>query len=123
MEKWENRKNFSFSHLCLVGRVEKWRDGTLFCLVYIKNERIENRVRINSQSCPYLIIKKKKVTHYILKKNLCIDGHFNRMKKNKYKKLTQNCFLKFIKKKKWWEKEHMSTDQKKKKEEEEEGNV
>ena len=79
MEKWENRKNFSFSHLCLVGRVEKWRDGTLFCLVYIKNERIENRVCINLQSCPYLI--KQKVTHYILKKKLCIDGHFNQMKK------------------------------------------
>ena len=46
MEKWEDRKDFSFPHLCLVGRVEKWRDGKLFCLV-------ENKVCINFPSWPY----------------------------------------------------------------------
>ena len=47
MQKWEDIKYFSFPHLCLVGRVEKWiRDGKLFYLV-------ENRVCINLPSCPY----------------------------------------------------------------------
>ena len=29
MEKWENRKDSNFSHLCLVGggEMEKWKDG------------------------------------------------------------------------------------------------
>ena len=40
MKKWKDRKNFSFHHLCLVGRVKKWRDGKLFYLV-------ENKVCIN----------------------------------------------------------------------------
>ena len=26
IEKWEDRKDFSFFHLCLVREVEKWRD-------------------------------------------------------------------------------------------------
>ena len=38
MEKLGDRKDFSFSHLYLVGRVEKWRDGKLFCLVEKRNE-------------------------------------------------------------------------------------
>ena len=33
MEKWEDRKVFSFPHLCLVKKVEKWRDEKLFGLV------------------------------------------------------------------------------------------
>ena len=45
MEKWEDRKNFSFPHLCLVERVEKWRDEIFFGLV-------ENKVCINLPSCP-----------------------------------------------------------------------
>ena len=40
IEKWEDRKDFSFTHLCLVGRVEKWMNGKLFCFV-------ENKVGIN----------------------------------------------------------------------------
>ena len=64
MEKWKIRIYFSFSYLRLVRRVEKSRDGRLFCMVEIKNERTENRVCIDLQSCPYLI--KQKVTHYIL---------------------------------------------------------
>ena len=45
-ENWKDRKYFSFSHLCLVGRKEKLRDEKLFCLV-------ENKVCINLPSCPY----------------------------------------------------------------------
>ena len=45
MEKWENRKVFSFPHLCLVEKVEMWRDEKLFRLV-------ENKVCINLPSCP-----------------------------------------------------------------------
>ena len=50
MEKWENRKwkndrkDLVFSCMCLVGRVKKWREGKLFCLVEKKSERIENKV-------------------------------------------------------------------------------
>ena len=33
MEKWEDRKDFVFPHVCLVGEVEKWEGGKLFCLV------------------------------------------------------------------------------------------
>ena len=44
MEKGEDRKVFSFPDLCLVERVEKWRDGKLFDLV-------ENKVCINLPSC------------------------------------------------------------------------
>ena len=40
MEKGEDRKVFRFFDLCLVERVEKWRDGKLFGLV-------ENKVCIN----------------------------------------------------------------------------
>ena len=40
MEKWEDRKDFSFPHLCLVKRVEKWRDTNFFFffLVWLKRE-------------------------------------------------------------------------------------
>ena len=33
MEKWEDRKNLVFPHVCLFGGVEKWEGGKLFCLV------------------------------------------------------------------------------------------
>ena len=46
MKKWENRKDFSFPHLCLVGRVEKLRNEKLFYLN-------ENKVCINLFSCVY----------------------------------------------------------------------
>ena len=38
--------------MCLIGRVEKWRDEKLFYLVEKKNKRIENRVCINLLLCP-----------------------------------------------------------------------
>ena len=44
MEKWEDRKNLVFPHVCLVGGVEKWEDGKLFCLVREKNGKMENVV-------------------------------------------------------------------------------
>ena len=40
IEKWEDKKYFSFSHLCLVGMVEKWMSEKKFCFV-------ENKVGIN----------------------------------------------------------------------------
>ena len=58
MKKWEDKKDFNFPHLCLVGRVEKWRvekwrDEKRFCLVEKRNEIIENEVCINLLICPY----------------------------------------------------------------------
>ena len=47
VEKWEDRKDLVFPHVCLVGGVEKWEGGNLFCLVREKNGRIENVVYIN----------------------------------------------------------------------------
>ena len=45
MEKWKDRKVFNFPHLCLVERVEKWRNEKLFGLV-------KNKVCINLPLCP-----------------------------------------------------------------------
>ena len=59
MEKWEDRKDVVFPHVCLVGGVEKWENGKLFCLVGEKNGRMENVVYINWLLCPYYIIYKK----------------------------------------------------------------
>ena len=53
MEKWEDRKDLVFPHLCLVGKVEKQNDGKLFCLVEIKNEIMKNKVDINLPLYPY----------------------------------------------------------------------
>ena len=40
-------KYLVFSLVCLVGGVEKWRDGKLFCLVREKNGKMENVIYIN----------------------------------------------------------------------------
>ena len=53
IEKWEDRKDLVFFHMCLVGRMEKWRDGKLICLVEKKNEMMENEIGINLQLCPH----------------------------------------------------------------------
>ena len=37
MEKWEDRKDLIFPHVCLVGGVEKWEGEKHFCLVGEKN--------------------------------------------------------------------------------------
>ena len=47
MEKWEDRKDLVFPHVCLVGGVEKWAGGKLFYLVGEKKERMENVDHIN----------------------------------------------------------------------------
>ena len=47
MEKWEYGKYLVFPLMCLVGGVEKWDDGKLFCLVGEKNERMENVIYVN----------------------------------------------------------------------------
>ena len=52
----DDRRDFNFSRLCLVGRVEKLRDRKYFCLLEIKNRRIKNRVCINLLIYPYLKI-------------------------------------------------------------------
>ena len=57
MEKWKDKKDFNFPHLCLVVMAEKWKDEKLFCLIKKENGRIENRVYINLPSYPYLIKK------------------------------------------------------------------
>ena len=56
MEKWENRKDLIFPHVCLVGGVEKWEGEKLFCLVGEKKERMKNIIYIIRLSCPYYII-------------------------------------------------------------------
>ena len=52
-EKWNDRRDFNFPHLCLVGG---WKFGGIeifFCLVEKKNERIENKICINLLIFPY----------------------------------------------------------------------
>ena len=44
---WEDRKYLVFPLVCLVGRVEKWEGGKLFCLVGEKKGRMENVIYIN----------------------------------------------------------------------------
>ena len=41
MKKWEDRKDLISLYVCLVGGVEKWEGGKLFCLVGEKNGRME----------------------------------------------------------------------------------
>ena len=59
MEKWKDKKDLVFPHMYLVGGVEKWEGGKLFCLVREKNGRIENVVYINWLLYPCYIIGKK----------------------------------------------------------------
>ena len=47
MENWENRKVLVFPHMYLVGGVETWEGGKLFCLVGEKDGKMENVVYIN----------------------------------------------------------------------------
>ena len=47
-------RDFSFSCLCLVGEVEKWRnEKKIVWLIKKKSERVENVVCRNLLSCPY----------------------------------------------------------------------
>ena len=59
MEKWKDRKYLIFPHVRLVGGMEKWEGGKLFCLVEKKSEKIENVVYINGLLYPCYIIGKK----------------------------------------------------------------
>ena len=47
MEKWKDRKDLVFPHVCLVSGVEKWDGEKLFYLVEKKSGRIENVAYIN----------------------------------------------------------------------------
>ena len=40
IEKWQDRRNLVFTHLYLVGRMEKMRDEKLICLIEKKNEKM-----------------------------------------------------------------------------------
>ena len=46
MKKWKDKKYLVFPRVYLVGRVKKWEDGKLFCLIGKKSEKIENVVYI-----------------------------------------------------------------------------
>ena len=59
IEKWEDEKYLVFSLMCLVGGVEKWEGGKLFCLVGEKKEMMENVIYINWQLYSCYIIGKK----------------------------------------------------------------
>ena len=56
------------THMCLVERMDKWKDGKLICLVEKKNEKMENSVYINLPLCPYWI--NQRVTYYIFIKKI-----------------------------------------------------
>ena len=53
MEKWEDRKLWEYGKylvfllVYLVGGVEKWESGKLFCLVVEKKGRMKNIIYIN----------------------------------------------------------------------------
>ena len=44
---WEDEKYLVFPLVCLVGGVENWEGGKLFCLVGEKKRRMENIIYIN----------------------------------------------------------------------------
>ena len=46
-EKWKDEKYLVFPLMCLVGGVEKWEGGKLFCLIGEKKGRMENVIYIN----------------------------------------------------------------------------
>ena len=47
MEMWEDRKYLVFPLVCLVGMVEKWEGGKIFCLVVEKKGMMKNVIYIN----------------------------------------------------------------------------
>ena len=54
-----NRKDLVFHHMCLVGRMEKWKNEKLICLVEKKNENLEKVVCFNLLLCSYYVVYKK----------------------------------------------------------------
>ena len=59
VKKWEDRKHLVLPRVCLVGGVEKWEGGRLFCLVEENSRRIKNVVYINWLLYLCYIIRKK----------------------------------------------------------------
>ena len=54
--RWKSgriEKNLVFSYLCLVGRMEKWRDESLFVWLRRKMRGWKIEVSINLQLCPH----------------------------------------------------------------------
>ena len=71
LEKWEDRKDLVFSHVCLVGEVEKWEGGKKICLVGEKKGRMKNVIYINWLLCPWMSYETKKSTrNNILMRNI-----------------------------------------------------
>ena len=64
IEKWEGRRVLVFSHMFLVERMEKQRNGKLFCLVEKKNEMIKNRIGRNLLLCKYQIKTKGNTLYF-----------------------------------------------------------
>ena len=53
IEKQEDKRDLVFFYLCLVKRMEKWRDRKFICFVEKKSKEIENEVGINLQLCSH----------------------------------------------------------------------
>ena len=66
IEKWEDGKYLVFPLMCLVGGMEKWEGGKLFCLAGEIKGRIENVIYINWLLYPCYIICKKYIYLYSL---------------------------------------------------------
>ena len=62
VEKQEDRKNLVFPYVCLVGQMEKWRDGKKFCLVEYKKWEDRKQSLCKFTLMPLL---DKKIAHYI----------------------------------------------------------
>ena len=43
MEKWEERKDLVFPHVCLVGEVKKWEVGKHFCFIENKSGTMKQK--------------------------------------------------------------------------------
>ena len=84
IERWDDKRDLVFSHMCLVGRMEKWRNRKLIYLVGEKKWEDEKwnwykltymfllkklcsiKKKINKQST-----KKKKISPSLLKQKSC----------------------------------------------------
>ena len=66
IEKSKDRKDLVFSHLCLVKKMEKWRDRKLIYFVEKKIIGWKSEVDIYLQLCPHSI--KQKTNTFFSKK-------------------------------------------------------
>ena len=66
IEKREDGKYLVFPFVCLVGGVEKWEGGKLFCLIREKKGMVKNLIYINWLLYSCYIIGKKYIYLYSL---------------------------------------------------------